>query len=443
MGLTRKLAEFVRSLKYEDLPSEVIAEAKFCILDWFGVTLSGSKEPLVDILLQVLRAEGCNPVASIVGRSEKVSLHQAALINGSASHALDFDDVNSSMMGHPTVVALPAPLALGESKRCSGKDLIGAFVAGFETVCHIGLCQTRKHGARGWHPTATIGHFAAAAACANLLGLDVETTIASFGIAGTQAAGLRTSFGTMSKPLHAGKASMNGLFAAQLAEKGFTASEAILEEKEGFTHTFTPDGNLTYEPEGLGKQYEILDVKFKRYASCFGTHPGIDVALALREEGLKPDDIKSIHVVPFHGLYDAISIMKPTTSLEGKFSVPYTFAVAFVEGKAGEDEFGEESLNNPEIIKIRDKVTMEKDEKIPVNTSHVVVKTRDGRTIERDADVNQVFKDSKKKEESLKNKYFGCATKVLSERQSEDLYAGIMELEKIGDISSFINLSTK
>jgi len=443
MGLTRKLGEFVSSLRYEDLPPEVISEVKFCVLDWFGVTLSGSKEPLVDILLQVLRAEGGNPLASVIGRSEKVSLQQAALVNGSASHALDFDDVNTHMMGHPTVVVLPAPLALGELKRCSGKDFITAFVAGFETVCHIGLCQTRKHGARGWHPTATLGHFGAAAACANLLHLDLDKTITSFGIAGTQAAGLRTSFGTMCKPLHAGKASMNGLLAAQLAEKGFTASQAILEEEEGFTHTFTPDGNLTYEPEGLGRRYEILDVKFKRYASCFGTHPSIDVALALREEGLKPDDIESVHAIPFHGLYDAISIMKPSTSLEGKFSLPYTFAAAFVQGRVGEEEFGEESLKNPEIIKIRDKVTMEKDEKIPVNTSHVVVKTRDGRTIERNADVNQVFKDVKKKEESLRNKFFGCATKVLSERQSEDLYAGIMQLEKIGDLGSLINHSVK
>ena len=441
MGLTRKLAEFVSSLRYEDLPPEVISEVKFCVLDWFGVALSGSKEPLVDILLQVLMAEGGNTLASIVGRSEKVSLQQAALVNGSASHALDFDDVNTNMMGHPTVVVLPAPLALGEWKGCSGKDFMAAFVAGFETVCHVGLSQTRKHGARGWHPTATIGHFGAAAACANLLHLDSDATTASFGIAGTQAAGLRTSFGTMCKPLHAGKASMNGLLAAQLAEKGFTASQAILEEEEGFTHTFTPDGNVAYVPEGLGKRYEILDVKFKRYASCFGTHPSIDVALALREEGLKPDDIESVHAIPFHGLYDAISIMKPSTSLEGKFSLPYTFAAAFVEGRAGEEEFSEKSLKNPEIIKIRDKVTMEKDETIPVNTSHVVVKTRDGRTIERRADVNQVFKDSKKKEESLRNKFFGCATKVLSDGQSEDLYSSIMELETIEDLSSMINLS--
>ena len=443
MGLTRKLAEFVSGLKYEDLPLEVILEAKLCVLDWFGVALSGSKEPLIDILLQVVREEGGNPRASVVGRSDKVSLQQAALVNGVSSHALDFDDVHTKMMGHPSVVVLPGLLALGESKACSGRDLIVAFVAGFETACHVGLCQTRKHGAHGWHPTATIGHFGAVAACANLLNLDIDTIGHAIGIAGTQAAGLRQVFGTMCKPLHAGKASMNGLFAAQLAQKGFTCSEKILEGKEGFTHTFTPDGDLAYAAEELGERYEILDVKFKRYASCFGTHPTIDAALALREGGLKPDDIESVHVTPFHGLYDAISIMKPSTNLEAKFSIPYTFAVAFVEGKAGEDNFLEKSIRNPEIVRIRDKVTMEKNENIPVNTSLIVVKTWDGRIIEKFADVNQVFKDSRKKEESLRNKFFNCATKVLSEGQSEDLYARIMELERIEDVGDVIKLSRK
>ncbi len=443
MGLTRKLAEFISALRYEDLPPEVIMESKLCILDWFGVALSGSKEQLIDILLQVIMEQGGNPCASIIGKSDKLSLQQAALVNGVSSHALDFDDVHMKMMGHPSVVILPGVMALGEFKRCSGTDLITAFVAGFETACHVGFCQTRRHGARGWHPTGTIGHFGAVAACTNLLHLDIEKSVNAIGIAGTQAAGLRKVFGTMCKPLHAGKASMNGLFAAQLAEKGFNSSEEIIEGKEGFTHTFTPDGQLMCTLEGLGKHYEILNVMFKRYASCFGTHPTIDAALAFREEGLKTDDIKSVHVIPFHGLYDAINIMKPCTGLEGKFSIPYTFAVALIKGKVGEDEFAEESIRNPDIVQIRDKVTMEKNESMPENNSLVVIEMRDGRKLEKHIDINEVFKDPGKKEESLRNKFKDCATKVLSEDQSEDLYARIMELEKIGDISEVIALSRK
>jgi len=440
MGLTRALAEFVSVLQYEKLPLDVITESKLCILDWFGVVLSGSKEPLIDILLKVIKEEGGNHVASVVGRTEQLSLQQAALVNGTASHVLDYDDVHMSMMGHPSGAIFSATLALGESKKCSGRDLITAFVAGFETACHIGRSQTRKHVAHGWHPTATIGHFGAAAACANLLHLDVEQSVTAFGIAGTQAAGLRRSFGTMCKALHAGKASMNGLFAAQLAEKGFDSAKDIIEGKEGFTYAFTPDGDVAYEPKELGKCYEILDVMFKRYASCFGTHPTIDAALAMRENGLIPEDIESVHIIPYHGLYDSISIMKPKTPLEGKFSVPYTFAVAFIKGKVGEDEFTEENINSAEIVRIRDKVTMEKKESMPQNNSLVTAKTRDGRIFEMHIDINQTFKDSKKKKESLRRKYFDCAAKVLSAEEANNLYLKIMKLENVTDVGEIVTL---
>jgi 2-methylcitrate dehydratase PrpD len=236
---------------------------------------------------------------------------------------------------------------------------MAAFVAGFEVACHIDFCQTRRHPARGWHPTGTIGHLGAAAACANLMNLDVEKTIYALGIAGTQAAGLRQVFGTMCKPFHAGKASMNGVLAALLAERGFTSSKDIIEGDFGFTKTFTPDGDLNCTLKGLGVDYQILDVMFKRYASCFGTHPTIDAALTFREEGLTAEDIESVHVVPYHGLYDVIKIMKPATGLEAKFSIPYTFAVAFVEGKAGEDRFTDSSVMNPEVLEVRDKVASE------------------------------------------------------------------------------------
>jgi 2-methylcitrate dehydratase PrpD len=273
--------------------------------------------------------------------------------------------------------------------------------------------------------------------------LDVDKTVNAIGIAGTQAAGLRQVFGTMCKPLHAGKASMDGLFAAQLAARGFDCSKEIVEGKEGFTHTFTPDANLACASEELGKRYEILNVMFKRYASCFGTHPTIDAALDLRKEGLRPEDIVSVKVTPFYGLHDAISIMKPENNLEAKFSVPYTFAVAFIEGKAGEDEFNENGIRNPEIVKIRDKVTMEKNENMPQNCTLVVVQTRSGRILEKYIDINEVFKDSKKKEESLRNKFFSCATKVLPEDRSQNLYVKIMGLERIENISDVIALSRK
>jgi 2-methylcitrate dehydratase PrpD len=391
--------------------------------------------------MDVVKEEGGNSRASLIGRADKVSLLQAALINGAASHALDFDDVHEGLMGHPTVVVLPGLLALGEDRRCSGKDLITAFVAGFETACHVGLCQTRRHPVRGWHPTATIGHFGAAAACANLLNLDVEKTIYALGIAGTQAAGLRQVFGTMCKPFHAGKTSTNGLLGALLAEKGFNCSSAIVEGDYGFSKTFTPDGNLSYALEGLGDDYQILKVMFKRYASCFGTHPTIDAALAFRNEGVGADDIESVHVVPYHVLYDVIKIMKPTTGLEGKFSIPYTFAVAFVKGKAGEDSFTDSCLMDPGVIQVRDKVTMEKDENMPVNNSLVVLKTRDGRTLKKHVDVSKAMKNQEEKSEAVKMKFYECAGIVLSKNDVEALYQGVMTIDEAKDVTDVVRLT--
>jgi len=442
MEATSKLAKFAHGLTFEALPAEVVFEAKLCLLDWLGVTLTGSKEPLVDILLDLAREEGGRPRASVIGRPEKVPLLQAALINGSSSHALDFDDVHGGLMGHPSVVVLPGLLALGENKGCSGTDLIAAFVAGFETACHVGLCQTRSHPARGWHPTATIGHFGAAAACANLLRLDVDRTVHALGIAGTQAAGLRGVFGTMCKPFHAGKASANGLYAALLAEKGFDSARDIIEAEFGFTRTFTPDGNPSCTMEGLGEDYQVLKVMFKRYASCFGTHPTIDAALAFRQEGLTVDDIESVHVVPYHGLYDVIKIMKPETGLEGKFSIPYTFAVAFVEGKAGEDCFTDSSVRNAEVNRLRDKVSMEKDETMPPNQSLVVLKTRDGRTMRKHVDVSQAMKNQEDKAEALQRKFYECATVVLKSDLVEELYKNVMNIEETRDVNAIIGLCT-
>jgi len=440
MQVTRELAKFVSGLTFETLPLDVIHKAKLCILDLLGVTLSGSKEQLVDILLEVAAGEGGNPRASIIGRSMRAPLLHAALINGSSSHALDFDDVHAGMMGHPSAVVLPGLLALGEFKRCSGRDLITAFVAGFETVCHVGLCQTRSHLAQGWHPTATIGHFGAAAACANLLKLDEEKAIFALGLAGTQAAGLKQVFGTMGKPFNAGKASMNGLLAALLAEKGFTSSYEIIEGDMGFTKTFTPKSDLAGALNGLGVNYQISTVIFKKHASCFATHPTIEGALAFREEGLTADDIESVHVFPYHGHYDGIKIMKPKTGLEGKFSIPYTFAVAFVEGKAGENCFTDSAVRDPKVIKVRDKVTMEKDKNMPLYNSSVVVKTNDGRVLKKHVDLNKANKNQDEEIGALKQKFFECGTAVLTMDAVTELFEKIMRIEEIKDIEEVISL---
>src|SRR5512139_3270628 len=223
-GITRSIAASARSIRYEALPEDVVFLARQCVIDWFGVALAGADEPLTRILRAEAAEEGGNPRATLIGSGQRTSTQQAALVNGAASHALDFDDVSMMMSGHPSVPVIPALLALAEERGASGEPFIAAFVAGFEVACRIGALMMPGHYSAGWHATGTLGTFGAAAACANLLQLDEDRWLHALGIAGAQAAGLKSMFGTMCKPLHAGKAAANGLLAAKLAERGFTSN---------------------------------------------------------------------------------------------------------------------------------------------------------------------------------------------------------------------------
>ena len=210
---TQAIAAWTAGVDSGEFGERPVRWAKHALLDWLGVTLAGTRDPLVDILVSDAIAEGETGSARLIGREECVTPSFAAMINGAASHALDFDDVNKRLHGHPTVPVVPALLAVAEQKTISGRAFIDAFIVGYEVECLIGEMMGLDHYDHGWHATATLGTFGAAAGCARLLGLDADKTAMALGIAATQAAGLKSMFGTMCKPLHAGKAAMNGLMA--------------------------------------------------------------------------------------------------------------------------------------------------------------------------------------------------------------------------------------
>src|SRR5579863_9468978 len=216
--LTKVLANQASAVSYDALPEPVRALARQCVLDYFGVAMAGADDPLARILLDELEEAGGAAQAGIIGHQARLPALSAALVNGAIGHALDYDDVNLAMPGHPSVAILPGLLALAEARQSSGHEVIAAFVAGYETACRIGMALRPGHYGRGFHATGTVGAFGAAAACARLLGLD-----------GTQAAGLKSQFGTMCKPFHAGKAAQNGLLAARLAARGFSSRPDLVE----------------------------------------------------------------------------------------------------------------------------------------------------------------------------------------------------------------------
>ncbi len=226
-GTTSRLAARTAHSRFEGLPPAAVTVAKQCLLDFIGVTVAGMREPLTRILLADVREAGGAPQASIFLESQKANLDQAVLVNGAVGHVHDYDDVHMDMPGHPTVPVAPVVLALGEARGASGAQMLAAFSAGVDTECIIGKALGPSHYARGFHATGTLGSLGAAAAASVLYGLDDEATARALGIAATRASGLKSQFGTMVKPLHAGNAAMNGLSAARLAQRGFTSRAGL------------------------------------------------------------------------------------------------------------------------------------------------------------------------------------------------------------------------
>jgi 2-methylcitrate dehydratase PrpD len=437
MDITKALAGYIVRLNFSDLPEDVVERAKLCFLDWMGVTLAAVDEPLADILVQVAEIQGGNPQASVIGRRLRTSVQQAALINGSVSHALDFDDGQRKMIGHPSVPVFPAILALGEWKRSTGKDFITAFIAGCEAECRVAYIVCPDHYRWGWHATGTLGHFGAAAGCANLLRLNPSQAVHAIGIAGTQAAGLQQVFGTMCKPFHAGKAAMNGLLSALLAEKGFTSSPDMLEGEKGFSKVFSHRPEPARVLEGLGQNYAIREVYFKRHASCAATHSAMDAVIALKEEcGLTLEQIDSIHLTTIAQHFSEAGKAAPQTGLEGKFSLSFCIALALVDGDTSPQSFNDQKVRDPRIIAIRDKVRIEIDDAIlPEVLAKIKIFTREGKVLEKSMHSLKPIQDRERLGRELTEKFRSLSNPVLGQQKTEKLIGAIKNLEEIQDLS--------
>ena len=360
-GLTRALSEQARALTYADLPDEIRALARQCVLDYVACTLAGASEPLTTMLLAEMTEQGGASQAAVIGHATRLPAASAALVNGASAHALDFDDVNLAMPGHPSVAILPALLALAEVHGSSGAEVIAAFVAGYELQCRIGKTISPGHyDVLGFHATATVGSFGAAAACTHLLGLDADQAATALGIAATQAAGLKSMFGTMCKPLHAGKAAYNGLLAAKLAARGFTSRTDVLECAQGFARTHSPDFNPERAFADAPGGYYIRNNLFKYHAACYLTHAPIETARALRaQHGITPDKVARIHLRLDEACDRVCNIAAPTTGLEAKFSLRLTTAMALAGvDTGGLTNYSEATAADPTLIALRDKIEL-------------------------------------------------------------------------------------
>lgn len=441
-AVTSLLADSGGKYRFDQLPAEAVTIAKQCLLDWFGVALGGAGEPATAILREEARTAGDGVGNATVVGGDRAPAYWATLINGTASHALDFDDVHAAMGGHPSAPIFPALLAQAEATCLTGRDFIAAFVAGFETQCRIGTLVMPGHYQAGWHATATLGTFGAAAACSHALGLTAREWAYAIGIAGTSASGLKSMFGTMCKPLHAGKAAANGLLAARLAARGFESNPEVLETEQGFFSTHAASLGNSGMIEVSPIEHHIRGVLFKYHAACFFTHASIRGLMELRDEhGLCAEQVQAVllRVPPNH--LSACNISEPATPLEGKFSLKFTAALALSGSDVGESDFTYESVADPALVNIRNKVSVESADHFANNHScEVFVRLRDNTMLTREVDMEIPEEDLDRQWERLKEKFTALSAPVLGEEKAARLMWTIMALEDSTNVAEVADL---
>lgn len=440
MEVTKKLSEFVASTGFNDLPAEVINEAKLCFLDWLSVALGGANDPMVDSLFDVVELMGGEEQATVLRRNLKTSILNATLLNGTISHVLDFDDTSVEFLGHPSVTLFPCLLAVAEWKGKSGKEFLNSFVLGYEVGCRVAIAATANHYIAGWHGTSTIGHFSSSAGSARLLGLDAKQVAYALGTAGTQAAGIKAVFGTSCKPFHAGKAGFNGLLSALLAQRGFTSVENIVEGEKCFCDMFSTNSEPEKALEDLGGKWHIMGNKYKLHASCYGTHAPIETVLAIKHEyNIDPDKIEKIDMKVSPVSLEVAGKERPTKALEGKFSIPYCVANALLRGDTGIMAFTDEKINNPEVIALRDKVNMISDNQLQPFQADATIYVGTEKYEKRFDMLTHVIDDEEKKK-NIMQKFRSLAGHSLGSTRTEEVIERVGNLEQESNMADFVAL---
>ena len=451
---TEKVAQFIAETSYERIPEEAVRIAKRAILDWVGVTIAGSNEPVTRIVFEQVRRMKAVGEAGVICKGFQTSADLAAWVNGAASHALDYDDTFANESGfnfHPTVTLLSAVLALGEKVKASGREILAAYIVGIETETRIGAAIGRVTSETGWHPTPVVGTIGAVAASANILRLNIDQTLMALGIASSLAGGLLQNFGTMTKPLHAGNSARNGVVAALLAQNGFTGNESIMEGNLGFCSMFTAGkvGGTENKEQDLGKTWRIVTpgMSTKPYPCCRSTHSSIDASLYLRNaEGVDASQVVKIICKTSPQHTKLARFHKPKSAYEGKFSIPYCIAAALLRGNILLEDFTEEKVAAPEAQGLLSKVEFQYPQEYRDNpmalTGEVAVTLANGAEYSRKIDEPKGDARNPMTDEELLAKFQDCAQMVLRQAEIEKVAGIIHNLESLGNISDLMKIIT-
>jgi 2-methylcitrate dehydratase PrpD len=455
-GPTETLAAFASGLRPDDLPAPTLENAKRSVLDTIGCALHGSTLPWGRSLQRVAEAEGGAPAATVWAGRRRTSPQQAALLNATAGHSFELDDIHMGGMIHPGSLTLASALAVGEQRGIDGKTCLAAIVAGCEVGARVGLAVGTAHFRAGFHPQGTVGVFAAAAAAARALGLDGAHTRQTLGIAGSQASGLMAAQeGAMVKRLHSGRAAQSGVLSALLAEQDFTGIPDVLEaEFGGFCGTM--GGGSVDFPQltaGLGDRWETEQIGFKAYASCAAAHTSLDVVRLLRaEHNLSGDDVRAVTVhTSTHTVVHCGWEYRPNGVTAAQMSIPYGVARMLFGGAVTADDFTEAAIADPRVLALVSRVNVLPDPEIDAlgsfkrYTVRVEVETHDGRIVEGGASDRLGSPTYPLAPGQLEEKFFGLATPVVGKSAADriaDLVAGLHELDDVRSLAELLHSPT-
>jgi 2-methylcitrate dehydratase PrpD len=452
-SVTGDVVNFIVGARYEAFPAEVVALSKRCIVDGLGVILAGSTAPVSDIQRRQIQAAGCTEQATVFGRSPfRTNAASAALANATSGHALDWDDTQLSttpdriygLMTHPTIPPLAASLALGERLHASGKALLEAFITGFEVECKIAEAINPRHYVNGFHSSGTVGTFGAAAAAARLLGLDKEQVANALGIAASLCGGIRVNFGTMTKPLHVGKAAEQGIVAAELAALGFTAGADALDGPWGFFQVFGGGADLERIRGLLGKPFSIVSpgVSIKPYPCGVVGHQTMDAMLKLvTDNDVRPEAIQGIRLRAGSNILKPLRYARATSELEAKFCPAFMLASIAIRRKAGLQEFSDEFVRSAPVQRMMERVETVLDPHIEAQgfdkiRSIVEVTLSDGRLLRQASDDRYRGGPSRPFSwQELRGKFIDCGELVLPLAQLDVLLGRLEHLEQSDDVA--------
>lgn len=441
MDYTKKIAEFVAGLTFEAIPPPAVETAKTAIADSIGVALAGSKEKSARISALLAREEGGREEATVIGQGFKASALLASLANGTAGHALDYD-YSFVQMGQPMAGLVAAVFSMGEALGASGREILTAYIAGFEVTARLVNALAQRMSQTSWHSAATVGSIGTTAACARLLGLKPEAVGMALGVAGSMASGIVANFATMTKPLHAGLAAKNGVLAAKLAREGFTSSGGILERGKGFFEAFANSPPVDERAfDTLGKKFALVEqgIRIKPYPCGGLTHSAIDALLELRaQHGIAPEAVEQIHVGVTKRTYDHIVYDKPESGLQGKFSMPYILARALAHGKLTLDHFTDEAVRDSVIRELAEKISREHnpafEEGPDRRPSQVTIRLKDGRTLSHRVDCPKGGPESPLTPGEIREKFVACAGKAIGSEEIARTLELLEHLERLDDL---------